>query len=305
LALFSWEKMGRLDPPLPTGFSEGRAPCALPLGGGRLALAFTALDAARKSHVFVCPARLAEGGIRLEGEPRLALSPGELGQFDEDGAMTSCLTPRPGGFYLFYTGWQLLRSGAFAFGCGRALFDSDTLEVRREFPGPVLAKDPTNPLLCASPYVLQSNGQWVMWYVSGLRWERREDHLFHYYTIRRAVSADALRWESDPEPCIALREHEYAIARPCVLQLDGLWHMWFSHRGFTGNTTYRIGYADSIDGLHWRRHDAEPTLELSAEGWDSEMVCYPAVFAHEDRLYMLYNGNGFGKSGFGYAVAKR
>ena len=41
---------------------------------------------------------------------------------------------------------------------------------------------------------------------------------------------------------------------------------------------------------------------MSAEGWDSEMICYPYVFEHRGRFFMLYNGNGYGKTGFGVAV---
>jgi hypothetical protein len=31
------------------------------------------------------------------------------------------------------------------------------------------------------------------------------------------------------------------------------------------------------------------------------MQCYPHVFTCDDRVYMLYNGNEFGKFGFGLA----
>jgi hypothetical protein len=77
----------------------------------------------------------------------------------------------------------------------------------------------------------------------------------------------------------------------------GRYEMWFSYR----KTTYQIGYAHSHDGINWERED---TLNLgpSAEGWDSEMVCYPCVFKHLNKRWMLYNGNGYGASGFGLAV---
>jgi len=32
------------------------------------------------------------------------------------------------------------------------------------------------------------------------------------------------------------------------------------------------------------------------------MICYPYVFKHKGRFYMLYCGNGYGKTGFGLAV---
>ena len=77
--------------------------------------------------------------------------------------------------------------------------------------------------------------------------------------------------------------------------------MWYSHRG----ETYRIGYAESEDGLAWQRKDEEAGPDVSGAGWDSEMVEYPFVFDHEGERYMLYNGNGYGKTGVGLAVLDR
>ena len=39
-----------------------------------------------------------------------------------------------------------------------------------------------------------------------------------------------------------------------------------------------------------------------ARGGDSEMIEYPFVFDHDGQRFMLYNGNGYGRSGFGVAV---
>ena len=74
--------------------------------------------------------------------------------------------------------------------------------------------------------------------------------------------------------------------------------MWFSSRG----DVYRLGYAESADGIAWERLDDQAGLEPASEGWDSEMVCYPAVCGTEGRRYLLYNGNGYGATGIGYAV---
>ncbi len=78
--------------------------------------------------------------------------------------------------------------------------------------------------------------------------------------------------------------------------------MWYSFRAQPGIDTYRIGYAESMDGLSWRRMDESAGIDVSSSGWDSEMICYPKVFRHKERYYMLYNGNGYGKTGFGLAV---
>jgi len=69
-----------------------------------------------------------------------------------------------------------------------------------------------------------------------------------------------------------------------------------------GGETYRIGYAQSVDGKNWELNLEEAGIDVSSEGWDSEMIEYPFVFDHKGERYMLYNGNGFGKTGFGLAV---
>jgi hypothetical protein len=43
-------------------------------------------------------------------------------------------------------------------------------------------------------------------------------------------------------------------------------------------------------------------LAPSSQGWDSQMTCYPALFWHRERLWLAYNGNGYGATGFGLAV---
>ena len=77
--------------------------------------------------------------------------------------------------------------------------------------------------------------------------------------------------------------------------------MWFSYRGGEISETYRIGYAESVDGKLWQRMDELVSLDVSPDGWDSDMVCYPFIFDYMDDRYMLYNGNDYGKSGFGIA----
>jgi len=76
--------------------------------------------------------------------------------------------------------------------------------------------------------------------------------------------------------------------------------MWYSYKGT--ETTYRIGYAESGDGISWERMDEKVGIDVSQSGWDSEMIEYSFVFNHKGLKYMLYNGNGYGKNGIGLAV---
>ncbi len=93
-----------------------------------------------------------------------------------------------------------------------------------------------------------------------------------------------------------------AFSRPTVRRDgEGAYEMWFSYRSGSGEK-YRIGHAVSQDGRSWALSLEDAGIDVSADGWDSEMIEYPFVFDHGGQRYMLYNGNGFGKSGFGLAV---
>ena len=63
-----------------------------------------------------------------------------------------------------------------------------------------------------------------------------------------------------------------------------------------------IGYAYSDDLTSWVRDDDNVGIDVSEGDWDSDMLCYPHVFECDGKIYLLYNGNEFGKYGFGIAV---
>jgi hypothetical protein len=93
-----------------------------------------------------------------------------------------------------------------------------------------------------------------------------------------------------------------AFSRPTVVPgARAGYDMWFSYRSGSGEK-YRIGYAHSINGKSWRLALQSTGIDVSAHGWDSEMIEYPFVFDHAEQRYMLYNGNGYGESGFGLAI---
>jgi hypothetical protein len=164
--------------------------------------------------------------------------------------------------------------------------------------GPVVGPSDADPFLATSPWVMRENGNWRMWYASGARWEATEAGPKHYYRIVHAESADGLRWNPTGHVCIDFADAgEYAIARPSVIWEDGVYRMWFSCRG----SAYRIAYAESPDGLEWRREEGPHGLEATGDGWESRSVEYGCVFDHDGSRWMLYNGNGYGETGIGLA----
>lgn len=232
------------------------------------------------------------------------LSLGRLGCFDDCGTMPSTIVKEGNTWYMYYTGWSKAVKTPFTFYIGLALSHDGGLSFERYSEAPVLGRTMHDPLLAASPWVIKEGGVWRMWYVSATSWEHEgsSNKRKHYYHIRYAQSINGLDWITNGTVCIDFRDDEYAIARPVVLQENGVYKMWFCFRG--GNSTYRMGYAESTDGIVWNRIEADDStsVPVSASGWDSEMICYPFVFDHNGKRMMLYNGNGYGQTGFGLAV---
>jgi hypothetical protein len=127
------------------------------------------------------------------------------------------------------------------------------------------------------------------------------------YLIRYAESDDGISWRRTGKVCIDYDATAQAIGRPWVVPIQDRYEMWFSYRGLVDyrtdpQTSYRVGHSESSDGLHWERKPDPAGLERSAHGWDSVMLCYTNVLRINGRLHCFYNGNGFGRSGLGYAV---
>lgn len=148
-----------------------------------------------------------------------------------------------------------------------------------------------------------------MWYLNGVRWELVDNHPEPICHIKYAESQDGIHWDRRGVVCIDLKSSdEGGIARPCVIREDGKYKMWYSYRGSRNYRTdrrqsYRIGYAESDDGLVWIRKDEKAGIDVADDGWDSDMIAYAYVYERGQKLHMIYCGNGFGRTGIGYAVA--
>ena len=231
--------------------------------------------------------------------PAAVLRPGPLGAFDDAGVTSACLVHHSGRSLLYYTGWSRGVSVPFYLQIGVAVSEDDA-EYRRISLAPLLDRSAVDPYLTASPWIIVEGSLWRMWYVSGTGWENVDGQIRHSYHIRYAESHDGLFWTRTGVVCIDYAAGEFAFGRPCVIfdKELGRYRMWYSVRG----DTYRLGYAESDDGIVWERRDWDAGLSPSADGWDSEMLTYPVVFDDRGTLHMLYNGNGYGRTGIGMAT---
>ena len=235
------------------------------------------------------------------------LSLGKLGTFDDGGAVPFSLLNRDNKKYLYYGGWNASVTVSYRNSIGLAVSEDGGLTFQRVCEGAVVDRNQYEPYFTGAADVMVNHGILKMWYGSATGWVVVNGKPEPRYQIKYGESQDGIHWTRNNITCIEYKMEGEANARPCVIKENGIYKMWYCYRGSVNYRTdksqsYRLGYAESIDGLKWERKDDELGIDRSDEGWDSLMMCYPYVYQHRGKKYLLYNGNGFGEAGFGYAV---
>jgi hypothetical protein len=300
-----WTKRGRLIA-TPTGQSWAHSHAMLPtveaLGDGHLTLLYSPRDEHGRGYVARAHIEIASDGalVLLGHEPDPVLAPGPLGAFDDSGATAACVVEREHDTLLYYGGWTRGVSVPFYAYAGLAIRPSGTDDFQRMSPAPLLERNAIDPFLANTPWVMIDEGVWRMWYSSCVRWENVDGKACHFYHVRYAEGVDGVEWKREGQVAIDFGDPgEIGLSRPCVVRDSDCYRMWFSVRG----EYYRLGYAESPDGLVWERDDSRAGIDPTPGEWDSA-TAYPAVFDYGGLRYMLYSGEGYGRSGIGYATCK-
>jgi hypothetical protein len=243
--------------------------------------------------------------LYVHNEP--LFQPGEPGTFDDNGITMTSIVPVGTEKYLYYCGWNRKVSVPYALSIGVAVVNEDGKGFRKMFDGPVMDRSKFDPIAVSAPFVIVDGGVFKMWYISFTKWKRYQQRLEPVFVIKYATSENGIDWETSEKVCIDSGYDGESFARPWVIKDKDVYKMWFSTRGPTGyreigGQHYMLEYAESRNGTDWQRKNDEVVLTKSENGWDSEMIAYGSVIKHQDQYYLLYNGNQFGKTGFGYAV---
>lgn len=272
----------------------------------RLMVYFTCRDSFNRSHISALILN-ANKDFEIEAVCRRPLvTPGEAGLFDDSGVAMGYLLKIGERRLLYYLGWNLKVTVPWLNTIGLAIaddLDTDSFPVFQKYSrAPLLDRSNEDPFSISYPSVLYDGGRYRMWYGSNLSWGKDEKSMKHVF--KYAESKDAIHWRRTGQIVLHhVYPNEFALSKPFVIkEADGTYSMWYSYRGRNEIATYRIGCATSPDGLKWTRQDDSVGIDVSNEGWDSEMICYPFVFDYQGERFMLYNGNGYGKTGFGIAV---
>ena len=234
------------------------------------------------------------------------LSLGQGGTFDEYGTNPVSVIRVGDEVRAYYAGWTRCESVPFNAAIGVASSRDNGYSFHRFGPGPILSYSPDEPFVIGSPKIRRFDDVWYLHYAVGRNWLLSQGRAEPVYRIRHAISSDGLDWTKAGRDIIEARlGPEECQAGADITFYGGLYHMFFSYRHATDFKNkargYRIGYAYSSDLMNWTRRDESVGIDVSEKGWDSEMVSYAHVFEANSTLYMLYQGNGVGRDGFGLA----
>jgi len=297
-----WKKLGQIFVPdnnYPWMVSHASNPIPVRVSPEIIKVYFSCRDSSNRASVgYVDLDAQTFEVIRISEKPVLGL--GDKGAFDDHGISLGCLIEESGTQYLYYLGWNLAANVPFRNSIGVATKKLNEETFTRLFKGPLLDRTIEDPFSLSYPFVLKNyKSEYLMWYGSHKSWGNSANDMIHGIKIAR--SKDLIHWDRTSEYVLTPTVKHYAFSRPFVQFSNSKYNMWYSFRG----NKYRIGYAQSKDGRNWTRLDKEVGIDVSVKGWDSEMICYPYILATPERTLLFYNGNGYGKSGFGVAELVR
>jgi predicted GH43/DUF377 family glycosyl hydrolase len=314
--MFTWNKLGRVFNPQDIGGRNwlkefAQAPATL-IFDDFVRIYFSCRPFPDKNGQYVSYSTYADFDrlnlfkiLRVSEQPILPL--GEIGEFDEFGIYPVSVIRNGEEVRVYYGGWTRCESVPFNVAIGMAVSANGGETFTKLGRGPILSYSLDEPFVLSGPKIHRYNDTWYLWYIAGRKWKMVDGRAEPIYKIRMAISLDGINWNKLNKDLIDSRiEEDEAQASPDVFYANGKYHMFFCYRyssHYRGKENgYRIGYAASTNLIDWVRMDDKAGIDISEDGWDSEMVAYPHVFELDGNIYMAYLGNQVGRYGFGLAI---
>ena len=271
--------------------------------GDELEIYFSSRDAAGRSQIGRATiAADLHGELTFEQAPLLA--PGELGTFDDSGVTSRLHRRRRRGAQPLLLGLDARRDAFRSTSTSAArVSDGRRPDLRACLAGARprakrgrsvpdrLAVDPRRERPVADVVRLGHR-------MGGARRARRSTGTTSSTRSRTTVSSGGA---TDTSASTIATKTSTRIARPWVVRDGDRYRMWFCSRGDR--------LPPGLRGVGRRGHLGPPRRRgrpraVQRPGWDSEMVCVPGRLRARGRRYLLYNGNGYGATGIGYAARR-
>lgn len=220
---------------------------------------------------------------------------------------------------LYFCGWGKPRAGGkLPNTTGVAISDDGGRTFRYHDQHPVLPLDRDYDQTGTGSVWVEREGRLLrMWYTAiGAYFNRPEGvktghgDVIPRIGIAYAESDDGLTWRKPVDDLVIkprgfdVEPYEYICSKPAMVRHDdGTYTMWVN----TFGTAYRVHRLTSGDGIRWTwspRVGPDGELGVGRAGtFDDVQRSYPCILRHGNELRCWYTGNGFGRTGIGYAVA--
>jgi hypothetical protein len=228
---------------------------------------------------------------------------GRKGCFDDNGVFqTSVVRINQNRLFMYYVGFELCHHIRYRLFTGVAISEDNGNTFSKYSESPALDRVDGEMFFRCGPHVLKTEDDFFrMWYVSGNEWLDLDDKSMPVYNLKSLTSKDGVIWQGKGTLVMDLdHENEHGFGRPYVVPHAQGFRMFFSIRK-KSPMVYKLGYCESNNGIDWIRRDDHLGIDLSETGWDSESMAFPAFIETHDKKWLFYNGNDFGRDGFGLA----
>ena len=209
------------------------------------------------------------------------LEEGRKGEWDSDFVAHSFVFQDKGKFYMLYDG---SRKGKWLEEIGLAE-SSDLIHWEKYPKNPIfgVGKNWWEKRHVSRCFLFKENGIYYLYY-AGHDGERER--------IGLAKGANIFSLKRLEYPVLDVGKKgsfdEKSISDPRILKHDRKYLMFYSAIDAKG--IERMGAAESLDLIHWKKYAKNPILNVSADGWDKISAARGDVKLFDKDLYLFYSG---------------
>ncbi len=300
-----WQKRGLVWAPDGTKpWARSHAMCPTPhlLNEDTLRVFVTTLDDKGRGHASFVDVSAHDPSKVLRVQDKSSLDPGIPGAFDDNGVMPLSIVRRGDDLLMYYSGFEICTNIRYRIFTGLAVSRDDGESFTRHSDAPVLDRVRSELYFRGGAFVRHDDENYRIWYVGGDSWIDIDGKQMPVYDLRHMESPDGETWVGNGAVSMAITgTDEHGFGRPWVRRLaENQYQLFYSIRR-RSLRAYRMGYAESANGLDWIRKDDEMGLDVSPGSFDSDAIMYAAVISAHGKTYCFYNGNNFGEDGFALA----
>lgn len=303
LLMFLWKNHGIIWGPQNFNESLNSAlqPTPLILSKNQIRVFYGARNSDGVSSIFSVDLIVSKDNIEIERFSKdPLLEPGQHGAFDENGVVP-CFSfkDHQSNINLLYAGYSLPSKVRFVAFSGLAILKENSEKYTRFSNSPFMERTNKDFLFRVIHCMLKEKKLFKIWYGAGSSFFEFNNKTYPKYNIKYLETEDLLSLDEDGTVVLNTINDEYRVGRPWVVKTDNdKYAMFFGYGSI--NNTYKIGLAKSIDALIWERVDNDIfNFHSSLLDWDNQMNAYPSFVNINKRKLLFYNGNDYGKMGFG------